>query len=158
MAACNGNDYAKGNPGGGRPTKYTTEALNIAKAMSKLGAIDQEIADELGVAVSTITNWKLKHEEFFSALKEGKEKADDRVEASLYKKALGYYIDSVKIFQFQGQELIVPYQEYIHPDTTAAIFWLKNRKPEQYRANPESTGGTDDLPSAINKLIDKLPN
>lgn len=143
---------------GGRPTKYKEEYCKIAKKMCELGATENDIADAIDVDYSTITRWKHKHPEFCTSLKVGRDPADDRVEASLYKKATGYYIDSVKIFQFQGEELIVPFKEYVHPDTTAGIFWLKNRRPEQYRANPESTGGPDDLSTAINKLIDKLPN
>src|SRR5690554_2351722 len=143
---------------GGRPTKYNAQALKLASAMSKLGATDQEIADEIGVALSTISLWKLKHEEFSDALKRGKERADQRVEDALYTKAVGYQIDTVKVFQFQGQEVIVPYREYIHPDTTAAIFWLKNRRPEQWRQNPEGAESESDrLADAIEKLVDGLP-
>lgn len=127
---------------GGRPTKYDPKFCKIAEKMCDLGATENDVAEALDVNIATITRWKHKHPEFCASLKVGKETADDRVEQSLYKKAVGYEVDSVKIFQFQGQEVIVPYTERIHPDTTAAIFWLKNRRPAQYRANPEGETGT----------------
>ena len=56
---------------------------------------------------------------------------------ALYRRAVGYTHEAVKVFQFQGAEVIVPYTEIVQPDVTACIFWLKNRRPDQYRANPE---------------------
>lgn len=53
-------------------------------------------------------------------------------------RAVGYQTDAVKIFQYEGSELVVPYRENVQPDTTAAIFWLKNRKPEQWREKTEN--------------------
>lgn len=142
---------------GGRPTKYKAEYARIAEAMCNLGAIDQEIADALDIHIATLYRWKSDHPEFCDSLKVGKESADDRVESALYKRATGYFIDTVKIFNHQGEALEVPYREYVAPDTTACIFWLKNRKSEEYRANPEGQGGNE-LGDAISKLIDKLPN
>lgn len=127
---------------GGRPSKYKKEYCKIAESMCKLGATDNDVADALEINIATITRWKHSHPEFCASLKAGKAPSDDRVEASLYKKAVGYYVDSVKIFNNQGEELVVPYREYIHPDTTACIFWLKNRMPDKYRANPEVSAST----------------
>lgn len=45
----------------------------------------------------------------------------------------GYSYDAVKIFQHNGKPVKVPYVEHVPPDTTACIFWLKNRKPEAWR-------------------------
>ena len=141
----------------GRPTKYKAEFVKTAKKLCELGATDSDVAEALGVHVATINRWKSEHKPFCESLKVGKAEADNRVEMSLYRKAVGYEYEAVKIFQFQGEELVVPYTEIQHPDTTAAIFWLKNRMSEKYREKPEGEGG-DDLGSAINKLIDKLPN
>lgn len=142
----------------GRPTSYKAEYANIARKMCELGATDMDIVEALGVARSTFYKWRNEHEAFSDALKVGKEKTDERVEMSLYRRAVGYEYDAVKIFQFQGQEVIVPYTEIQHPDTTAAIFWLKNRRPDKWRANPENEGGSDAaLADSISKLIDKLP-
>lgn len=122
---------------GGRPSKYKKEYANIAKKMCELGATDFDIIQALQIATSTFYLWKHEHPEFSESLKVGKKSTDDRVEMSLYRKAVGYEYEAVKIFQFQGEEVVVPYTEIQHPDTTAAIFWLKNRRPEKWRAQPE---------------------
>jgi transposase-like protein len=127
----------------GRPTKYKPEFDKIAKKMCELGATDNDVAEALGVHTATLYRWRNEHPTFRESLKVGKDAPDDRVEMALYRKAVGYTHEAVKIFQFQGQELIVPYTEVVQPDTTAAIFWLKNRRPEQWRANPEGGEGED---------------
>lgn len=124
---------------GGRPTKYDPTAHpRVAESMCKLGATENEVAEALGIHIATLQRWKSSHEEFCAALKTGKGPSDDRVQASLYKRAVGYSYESVKIFQFQGKEVIVPYTEHVQPDTTAAIFWLKNRRPAEWRQNPDA--------------------
>jgi hypothetical protein len=55
----------------------------------------------------------------------------------LFQRAIGYEADAIKIFQHEGKEVIVPYRERIAGDVTAAIFWLKNRKPEVWRDRKE---------------------
>lgn len=118
-----------------RPTKYKAEYAEQARKLCLLGATDQEIADFFEVEVRTIHRWKATYKGFCHSLKAGKEQADDRVERSLYQKAIGYEQDDVKIFMPGGAEAPVyaPYRAKIAPDTTAAIFWLKNRRPELWR-------------------------
>ncbi len=124
----------KANPQpGGRPTAYKPEMVKQAAKLCALGATDMEIADFFGVAVCTISRWKNVHPEFCSALKVAKEIADNRVERSLFNRAVGYTYDAVKILQYEGEPVVVPYEEHVPPDTTACIFWLKNRKPEEWR-------------------------
>lgn len=126
----------------GRPSEYEESFCKIAKKLCELGATDNDVAEALDIHPATLYRWKHQFPEFCESLKVGKTESDDRVESSLYRRAVGYTHEAVKIFQFQGQEVIVPYTEIQHPDTTACIFWLKNRRPEQWRANPEP--GDDD--------------
>lgn len=98
-----------------------------------MGATDADLADFFEVSVRTIANWQSKHEDFLQALKAGKDEADNRVERSLYQKAVGYEYDAVKIFNANGEALIVPHRERCPPDTTAMIFWLKNRRSDRWR-------------------------
>lgn len=119
----------------GRPSGFKPEFTAQAEKLCALGATDQEIADFFEVSVRTVHRWKADHEEFCHALKAGKESADTRVERSLYQRAIGYEQDEVKIFMPAGAEKPV-YAEYrakVAPDTTAAIFWLKNRRPDLWR-------------------------
>jgi transposase-like protein len=142
----------------GRPTKYKPEFDKIAKKMCELGATDNDVAEALGVHTATLYRWRNEHPTFRESLKVGKDAPDDRVEMALYRKAVGYTHEAVKIFQFQGQELIVPYTEVVQPDTTAAIFWLKNRRPEQWRANPESDQPDARPPITLNFIQAKKPD
>lgn len=123
----------------GRPSAYKTEFAKAAEKLSALGATDIEIADFFEVDVRTVYRWKHDHEEFCQALNVGKAKADERVINSLYQKAVGYEQEAVKIFMPGGatEPVYAPYREKIAPDTTAAIFWLKNRQPEQWREKVE---------------------
>lgn len=118
---------------GGRPSKYRPEFVEQARKLCLLGATDKEVADFFEVTEQTLNNWKADHPEFFESLKIAKDEADKRVEKSLYRRALGYTHDSVKILQNSGEPVIVPYVEHYPPDTVACIFWLKNRKPDEWR-------------------------
>jgi hypothetical protein len=117
----------------GAPTLYKHRFADEAKKLCTLGATDIELADFFDVNIATIYRWKNTQPKFCDALKRGKAQADARVERSLYAKATGYMHDSVKIFQNEGVPVIVPYREHVPPDTTACIFWLKNRKPKEWR-------------------------
>lgn len=122
-----------------RPPKYKPDYAEQARKLCLLGATDQEIADFFEVDVRTVYRWKADHDEFCQALKAGKDEADARVERSLYQKAIGYEQEEVKIFMPGGAEAPVyaPFRAKIAPDTTAAIFWLKNRRPAQWRDKTE---------------------
>ena len=123
----------EGKHAGGRPAKYQEGFAKQAAKLCTLGATDEELADFFEVSIRTVANWKVRHPEFLQALKTGKDAADDRVERSLYQKAIGYSFDGEKVFQHQGAVVRAKTREHVPPDTTAAIFWLKNRRPEQWR-------------------------
>lgn len=127
---------------GGRPSDYSPALDAQAAKLAALGATDIEVADFFGVDVRTIYRWKHEHDGFCQALNAGKAKADERVVSSLYQKAVGYEQDEVKIFMPAGAEAPVyaPFRAKIAPDTTAAIFWLKNRQPAEWRDKREVTG------------------
>jgi hypothetical protein len=114
----------------GRPSPPVPELLAN-------GATDREIATALGVAESTLHYWRAQHLEFSEALKVGKAPCDDRVEASLYHRATGYTFESEKIFNYQGEVVRAKIIEHVPPETTAAIFWLKNRRKETWRDKQE---------------------
>lgn len=129
----------------GRPSSYETGYATQAGKLARLGATDMEIADFFEVSLRTIHNWKNEHQEFLHSLKAGKEEADARVERSLYQRACGYEYDAVKIFcSKNGAVTTVPYREQVPPDTTACIFWLKNRQKDQWRDRQEIEHSVDE--------------
>lgn len=148
---------------GGRPSKYEPGFCVQAQKLCELGATDREVAEFFEVAESTLNLWKHQHAEFSESLKLGKQASDERVEKSLYRRAVGYSYDAVKIFPPKvGQDadgnvassdaLMVPYVEHVPPDTTACIFWLKNRRTKDWRDRHELTGA-DGAPFVVN-IID----
>src|SRR5215212_3772494 len=106
MPAPKGNQYAKGNKGG-RSTLYKPDFAAQAEVVAR--------------------------DEFRQALKAGQDAADDRVERTLYQKALGFTKEVVKPMMGKNGIELVRYTETVDPDTTSIIFWLKNRKPEEWR-------------------------
>ena len=132
---------------GGRPSKFKAEYAKQAEKLCLLGATDEDLADFFAVGIRTISNWKAQHPEFLQALKTGKEASDDRVERSLYQRAVGYSYDAVHFSSFQGSVTETPYREHCPPDTTAQIFWLKNRRPDQWRDKQiQEVTGADGAP------------
>jgi len=133
----------------GRPEgsdEYLAEYAGQAEKLSLLGATDAEIADFFGKSVRTIHRWKHTHEDFCHSLKVGKEMADARVERSLYQKATGYdFVEEqaikIKTGQYEEEVEVVEVLKHAPSDTTAAIFWLKNRRSEQWRDKPEGSPG-----------------
>lgn len=121
----------------GRPSDYDKSYCKQAERLCLLGATDGELADFFEVDVRTIYRWKAVHEDFSQALKAGKQAADDRVERSLYQRAVGYSYDTVKIFNNLTGPTIVPYRELVPPDPTSCIFWLKNRRKDEWRDKQE---------------------
>jgi hypothetical protein len=126
-------DEAPPNPERGRPSRYRPDFAVQATEWCKRGLTDAEIAFNLSVPVATLFRWKAKYLDFSEALKTGKSVADERVERSLYHKAIGYTFESEKIFQHDGEIIRAKTIEHVPPDTTACIFWLKNRRPDQWR-------------------------
>lgn len=121
----------------GRPTKYKAEYDELAYNYCLLGATDAQLGEFFDVEEATINNWKKSHPSFFESIKRGKQNADAMVAKSLFHRATGYQHSAVKIFNDQGEPLVVPYIEKFPPDTTAAIFWLKNRQPAMWRDKQE---------------------
>lgn len=117
----------------GRPSDYAPEYAEQARKLCELGATDTDIANFFEVSDRTIYRWRIAHDEFCQALKTGKEIADERVERSLYQRAVGYEADDVHVSNYQGGVTLTPIKKHYPPDTTAAIFWLKNRRRDEWR-------------------------
>lgn len=134
----------------------TEDALLLLSAWARDGATDREIAEKMGIAESTLYDWKNKYKEISEALKKNKELADIEIENALYKKALGFketvkkpirvkHIEYVDGKRDREHEEVVQAEEevYIPPDVAAQGFWLKNRQPSKWRDRPADDGKAD---------------
>jgi len=118
----------------------TAEGLLQLEAWARNGLTDEQIASNMGITRAALYNWKKKYVDIFDALKRGKEIVDIQVENALYKSALGYqfteitkertYNDKTETYEFVVTKEVV---KEVQPNTTAQIFWLKNRKPVEWR-------------------------
>lgn len=117
------------------------ENLILLEGWARDGLTDEQIAHNMGIRTSTLYEWKKKYLEISESLKRGKEVVDILVENALLKKALGYTVKEQKITK---DGLIVEIEKEISPDTTAQIFWLKNRKPDKWRDKVENINTNDD--------------
>lgn len=131
-------DQKRSKPG--RPTSYSVEYVEKARTLCELGATTPELAEFFKVNTRTVNRWMNEHPEFCHAVKVGKASADDRVERALYERANGYSHPEEKIFCKDGMVTRVMTIKHYPPDPTACIFWLKNRKPDEYRERVEHTG------------------
>ena len=132
---------------GGRPTKYKEEYNEQAYKLCLLGSTDVQLAEFFDVCEATINNWKIEFPIFLESLKRGKIAADAEIASSLYNRAKGLTVikqQAIKLkeseFNSEGKKIsesesieIVDLEDEVPPDTTAAIFWLKNRNPDRWR-------------------------
>lgn len=109
------------------------EGLLKIEGWARDGLTDEQISQNIGINPATLYDWKKRYPEISKALKKGKEVVDRQVENALLKRALGYKYEEIKTEKTEeGKKVTVTIKEVV-PDTTAQIFWLKNRKPEQWR-------------------------
>lgn len=122
----------------GRPTKFNEAITEKILQLCTAGKTTDQIAEIIGVNPRTIYNWMSSKPEFYQSLKESKQAADEIVEASLFHRATGYRDSWEKeVVTKDGQVVTVTEELRVPPDTTAAIFWLKNRQPENWRDKTE---------------------
>lgn len=152
-----------------RPTDYRKEYAEQARKLCLLGYTDKQLADFFNVNERTINRWKKDYPEFCQSIKKGKEVADIEVIESLYKRAIGFEYDETELKTDGNAKSKRVIKKLVVPDTTAQIFWLKNRQPKIWRDKQEreitgKNGGAiqqvtytlDDYKKAQEELEDKL--
>jgi len=117
----------------------TEEGLLKIEGWARDGLTDEQIANNIGIRRPTLYDWKNKYPDISDALKKGKEVIDRQVENALLKRALGYeYVETTKELTDLGLTVTKQVIKQVSPDTTAQIFWLKNRKPKEWRDKKET--------------------
>ena len=135
------------------------ENLTRLRGWAMDGLTDAQIAENIGISTVTIWDWKSKYPSFANALKKGKDVADREVENALYKSAMGYdVVEEIQELRLNRetneQEMVVVrrIKKHIPPSNTAQIFWLKNRKPHEWREKQEVEVNSESLNKAIEIL------
>lgn len=131
------------------------DKLTLLEGWSRDGLTNEQIANNIGINVKTLYEWKNKESNISNALKKGKEVVDIEVENALLKRALGYKYDEVTYENGVETKRVT---KEVQPDTTAQIFWLKNRKPKNWKDKQNSENTSDDVNNRIIKISDLLNN
>jgi transposase len=118
----------------------TNEGMLKIEGWARDGLTDEQIAHNMGIAKTTLYDWKKKYPDISNALKRGKEVIDREVENALLKRALGYTYNEVtqEANEFGTLAVSKVVTKQVSPDVTAQIFWLKNRKPKEWRDRKET--------------------
>lgn len=128
------------------------DKLTLLRGWARKGLTDEQIAGQIGIATGTLYRWKKEHTEIREAIQKGKDVIDDEAEEALIKAALGYYYTEKETYiDANGGKKTKEVRKYAKPDTTALIFWLKNRRPSAWRnSEPRETA------KAPEKRVDNL--
>ena len=128
------------------------DKLILLEGWARCGLTDEQIAKNMGIAPSTLYEWKKKSKEFSESLKKGKEVVDFEVENALLKRALGYEYEEET---YENGILTKKVKKQVPPDTTAQIFWLKNRKPNTWKDKVETDEDREGVANA-SQVIAKI--
>lgn len=135
------------------------EGLLKIQGWARDGLSDKQIAHNIGITQTTLYEWQKRFPELSEALKKGKEVVDREVENALLKRAMGYEYDEITQEPVTDKDTGITevrvtkrVTKQVAPDVTAQIFWLKNRKPEEFRDKRDvELSGSVDLGSIIEK-------
>lgn len=133
-----------------RPSKFKPLYVEQARKLCDVfGATEDEVAEVLGVTRRTLLNWRNEHPELAEAMKLGKAGPNERVVRSLYHRAIGYSHEAEKIFVHNGKIVRARTVQHYPPDTAAAIWFTKNRMPDEWRERRDDPLGDDETPVPV---------
>ena len=141
---------------------YSEENIAKLEEWVSKGLTEAEIAHNIGIARQSFWDWKRKHTDLLDILKKGKQVADQIVENALFKRANGYSVDEEQItygINENGEQVVLQkktVKKYIPPDTTAQIFWLKNRKPDIWKDKRDVDVGANENIETIQIKVDTV--
>jgi hypothetical protein len=133
--------------------KVDEKYIRQAEVAAGEGLTNRQLARLFGISTRTLQKWIREDERFAHALKEGKAIADARVARSLYERATGYSHPEEKVFCSDGAIVTYNTTKHYPPDTAAQTFWLKNRRPHEWRDRIEHTGRDGERLAAVNALM-----
>lgn len=132
------------------------DKLILLEGWARDGLTEEQIAKNMGISVKTLYNWKTDNLPILQALKKGKEVVDIEVENALLKRALGYTV-TLKEQKVDKDGCVHDLVKDVHVpgDTTAQIFWLKNRRKQQWRDKVEVETNGEEL-NKVKELLGKI--
>jgi transcriptional regulator with XRE-family HTH domain len=141
----------------------TEEGLNRLQGWKRNGLTDEQIAEKMGIGSTTLYRWMNDYREIREALKTGKEDADMLVENALFQSAMGYdYEEITEELKWDNKtrsyvmKVTKRQKKHQAPSNTAQIFWLKNRRAEQWRDKVENNITLNEDSDALSKAFEEL--
>ena len=141
----------------------------LLEGWARDGLTDEQIAHNIGINVKTLWDWKVRFDPICNAIKRGKAPVDIQVENALLKRALGYeyeevtteitetpYIDKRGKERVRKQKHVKKTKKIVLPDTTAQIFWLKNRRPDKWRDKREEAVSIHNADPHLDEEIERM--
>lgn len=117
----------------GRPSVFSEKVIGKIIELYGQGKTEEQVANIIGIHKDTLRKYKQRDQDFFFSSREAKALADEMVEASLFTRAIGYNHPEERVFCYQGEIYTHQSEKHYPPDTNAAVFWLKNRRPEVWK-------------------------
>lgn len=153
--------------GRGRKGKYvdwiTEDGLSLIKGWKRNGLTDEQIASNIGINQTTLYDWSKKFPEFSKSLKKGLEEANIAVENALFKSACGYdYVETTEELKWDNKTksfvMMVTKRQTKHmpASQTAQIFWLKNRRAENWRDKIDNSKPLNEETDALSRAFEAL--
>ncbi len=137
----------------GRPTVYRKSFVERAQKLWAKGSTDEEVCKALKITHQTLHNYQKRYPDFLEAKVRGKAIADQLVEHALFKRATGFIAPDCHVSQWEGEITITDLEKHYPPDTAAIVFWLKNRKPKEWRDKTELTV-SDEVAGVPSEFLD----
>lgn len=132
--------------------------LMLIECWARDGYTFQDIANRIGIAVSTLRGWRAQYPEFDEALKRGREIIDYKVENALLKSALGYKTKEVKVTTTMRYGKVVETVKEVTdkeqaPNVSAIQCWLYNRLPNKWKKNRDNLIELDEEDTKIQVTV-----
>ena len=137
------------------------EKLTLLEGWARSGLSNQQIADNMGINEATLYTWIKKYDKINQSLKKGKEVSDYEVENAMFKSALGYEVEEVKTYiekteDGKEKKKIERTTKHVAPNVTAQIFWLKNRKPDEWKDRTEQKINANVTSNKLDDILKQL--
>lgn len=135
--------------------------LMLIECWSRDGYTFQDIANRIGVSISTLRLWRAKYPEINEALKKGREIIDYKVENALLKSALGYKTKEVKVTTTMRHGKVVETIKEVlsreqSPNVSAIQCWLYNRLPNKWKKNRDQLIELDEEDAKIQVIVTRV--